>query len=130
LVYKKSLHLKNDEDPSWHISLKARDNTAWRSTERRRTTMFARMCRSSALAVSGVLLLAWVRPAAASWQRTELPGMTSGKSIAITAGAIGGGVVAGYLLYKKFRGGAAASRLEVPQSLKIVGCEHKALGVL
>lgn len=65
-------------------------------------------------------LLAASRPATAAWpnQSGNLPGMVSGKSIAITAAAVGGAAVAALLLLRKYHK-PKATTLDVPDRLSL-----------
>jgi hypothetical protein len=67
------------------------------------------------LLVTGLLLAS--QPARAAWHAQQLPGLHSGKSVAITAIAIGGGAIGGLLLYKKFRGGGATA-MEIAREVR------------
>ena len=72
-----------------------------------------------------IAAIAGTHPASAAWrdQSGQLPGLVSGKSIAITAAAIGGGAVGALILFKKLHHKDAATNLEAPASLSIVGTE-------
>jgi hypothetical protein len=85
--------------------------------------------RSIGAVLVGTMAIAAAQPINAAWRDRsgELPGMESGKSIAITAAVIGGGAVGGFLLYKKFRG--PASKLETPGTMEFSGAGEKLLVV-
>ena len=72
-----------------------------------------------------IAAIAGSHPAAAAWhdQSGQLPGLVSGKSIAITAAAVGGGVVAAAILFKKFHHKDEATNLVAPASLNMEGSE-------
>jgi hypothetical protein len=71
-----------------------------------------------------IVMIAGSHPAAAAWhsQSDQLPGLVSGKSIAITA-AIGGGAVTALILFKKLHHKDAVTSLDVPAKLNIEGSE-------
>jgi hypothetical protein len=57
--------------------------------------------RAVAYALTALLLMPGV--ASASWQQQELPGMTSGKKIAVWGAVAGGAAVAAIIIFKKTR---------------------------
>jgi hypothetical protein len=73
---------------------------------------------SAQLVAVTAALLVFQTPAGAEWhdQSGNLPGLTSGKSIAIWSAALGGGVVGGVLLYRKLHG-RNPSEVEMPGAL-------------
>jgi hypothetical protein len=77
---------------------------------------------SKRIAALTVTLLLSNGVARAAWndRSGELPGLHSGKSIAIWSAALGGGAVGGLLLYKKLRGGNP-SEVEFPGALSFSG---------
>lgn len=77
------------------------------------------------IATLTIAVIAGSHPAAASWpnQSNQLPGLESGKSIAITAAAIGGGAVGALILYKKLHHKDALTNLVVPDRLNLEGSE-------
>ena len=85
--------------------------------------------RAVTYAVSFSLFLGQALPARAAWhsQADQLQG--SGKSAIITSVAIGGGVVAGALLYKKFKNRGPASNVKLPDNLGFATPESKMLVV-
>ena len=87
--------------------------------------------RSGMAAGLAVILMAIsAQPSAAVWhdQSRDLPGMVSGKSIALTAGLIGGGV-AGLILFSKLHKRGPESQLELPRLLEFSGTGERVLAI-
>src|ERR1019366_7479014 len=70
-----------------------------------------------------IVIIAGSHPAAAAWrdQSNQLPGLVSGKKIAIMAAAVGGGAVCALIVFKKLHHKDAVTNLEVPANLSVEG---------